>query len=70
MDLGSGAARCEGSSPFIRTTHIIGNFKRFNSHFKKIQKIIFYYKYLNGNFNIKCNFHLISPIQVVSATPD
>jgi len=43
-DLGSGAARCEGSSPFIRTTHLqITNYN--------IIKLLFYYNYFHFFFS-------------------
>ena len=42
-DLGSGAARCGGSSPLVRTTPEIGTFKAESPSFKKTEQTFFYY---------------------------
>ncbi len=42
-DLGSGAARCGGSSPLVRTNPKIGLHKTIYGHFKKTSKTLFYY---------------------------
>ena len=63
-DLGSGAARHESSSLFIRTIPILGSFKQFYSHFKNTLKTLFYYILTTV---IQILFFNISPIQPISA---